>query len=128
MNLLLVGTGGAIGSICRYLLGGWVYTAMGKPEFPFGTFVVNMIGCLLIGLFNEYAEARQLVAAHFRLLMVVGFLGGFTTFSSFGYETVELIREGEPAYAAINAIAQVVIGVCGCALGIWIGKQIWQAG
>ena len=125
MNLLLVGFGGAAGSICRYLLGGWVYAAMGKPEFPFGTFAVNMIGCLLIGFLNQYAEGRQLIAAQFRLLMVVGFLGGFTTFSSFGYETVDLIREGEPAYAAINAVAQVLIGIGGCALGIWIGKQFW---
>ena len=125
MNLLLVAFGGALGSVARYLMGGWVYTLAGKPEFPLGTFVVNMIGCFVIGVLNQFAESQQIVAPQFRLLLIVGFMGGFTTFSSFGYETVDLLREGETFQAIANAVLQVVIGLSACAFGIWLGRMIW---
>lgn len=123
MNILLVGLGGAAGSICRYLASGWVYAALARPEFPYGTLLVNVVGCLCIGFLNEAAEARQILLPHVRPLLVVGFLGGFTTFSAFGFETLELIRDGEMGYAVLNVLLQVLVGLVAVAFGVWMAKQ-----
>ena len=85
--------------------------------FPLGTFVVNMVGCLAIGYLMQLSESRGVLQAEWRLFVFVGLLGGFTTFSSFGMETFQLIRDGELVYATVNAVGQVV---CGLAL-VWIG-------
>src|SRR5690606_22098604 len=93
--LLLVGAGGAAGAIARHLLASWTMQAGGAPAFPLGTFVVNITGCLLAGVLAGFAERHAWFDADVRLLLMVGLLGGFTTFSAFGLETVQLLRRGD---------------------------------
>ncbi len=116
-NLLFVGAGGFLGSICRYLLGGAVHQLLHNSTFPYGTVVVNMFGCFLVGFFSGLAEVRQLLTPESRLFLLIGLLGGFTTFSTFGYETVALMREGEVLAALSNVLIQVNFGL----LFVWIG-------
>jgi CrcB protein len=117
LNVLLVGIGGFIGSVSRYLVGGWVHNATNIAWFPVGTFTVNMCGCFLIGFLGGVSESLQVFTPETRLLVFIGVLGGFTTFSSFGYETFTLIRDGEVLAAAANAGLQVMLG-----LGfVWLG-------
>jgi len=91
------------------LSNGWI--------FPLGTFLVNMSGCLLIGFLAQISEARAVLSSEMRLLIFVGLIGGFTTFSSFGYETFQLLRDGQYLYAGLNAVGQVLLGL-GC---VWLG-------
>jgi CrcB protein len=116
-NILLVGMGGFIGSVARYLLSGWVYRFLNNPWFPYGTLVVNVVGCLLIGLLAGLAESRQIFSGEVRLFLLIGMLGGFTTFSTFGYETFALLRDGQFLAMAANVGAQVVFGL----LAVWLG-------
>lgn len=116
-EILLVGTGGFLGSACRYLVGGWVHRLLGVSQFPVGTLAVNVAGCLAIGLFAGLAEARQVLTAEGRLFLLLGFLGGFTTFSSFGYETLALARGGEGGRALANVALQLVLGLAAVVAG-----------
>ena len=93
IKLLLIGTGGFIGSILRYLVSGSVQAASQSIAFPYGTLAVNVIGCFLIGFLSELAETRSLFSPDTRAFLIVGILGGFTTFSAFGNETMNLIRD-----------------------------------
>lgn len=119
MSWLLVAFGGAIGAVARYAVGTWVQTLSKVAGFPIGTFTVNLVGCLLIGLFFGLFEPKRLPDA-MRLLLVVGFLGGFTTFSSFGYETFELIKGGDFGLAFLNVFVQCSVGL----LLVWLGTQL----
>ena len=107
MILLLIATGGAIGSVLRYLVGRAVQGASASG-FPIGTLVVNVVGCFLIGAFVRFLLNMQ-TSAELRAFLVIGFCGGFTTFSTFSYETVGLIEGGEYARAATYVVARVVI-------------------
>lgn len=86
-------------------------------SFPIGTFCVNMLGCFVIGFLGQLSESKGLFQADSRLFLFVGVLGGFTTFSSFGFETFQLIRDGEFLYASMNAILQLAMGL----LFVWLG-------
>jgi fluoride exporter len=88
--------------------------------FPFGTFVINLAGCLVFGLLAGWSEFRTPLSPEARALLLVGVLGGFTTFSSFGYETFLLLRDGRGMLAALNAGGQVALGV----VGVWLGWTI----
>ena len=116
-DLLLVGTGGFLGSVCRYYLGGFVMHAAGAPRFPVGTAVVNVTGCLLIGLLAGLAETAHLLTPAARLFLLTGFLGGYTTFSAFAYETYFLGREHAWTSAALNVGAQVTLGLAAVVIG-----------
>ena len=109
-NVFLVGIGGFAGSVLRYLVSGWVQNAARHPWFPYGTLAVNVIGCLLIGLVMGLIENREVFRSETRVLLLIGVLGGFTTFSTFGYETFALARDGETMKAFGNVMAQVVLG------------------
>ncbi|GMV92998.1 MAG: putative fluoride ion transporter CrcB [Candidatus Hydrogenedentota bacterium] len=122
-NVLLVGLGGFIGSAGRYLVSGWVQQMVDKPLLPFGTLAVNVIGCLLIGLLGGLAEAREIMHSNARMFVMVGMLGGFTTFSTFGYETFALGRDGESLLALANIAAQVVMGF----FAVWAGFTLAKA-
>ena len=111
-EILLVGCGGFIGSVVRFLVGLRVTAAAPEARFPWGTFAVNLAGCFLIGLLAGRLDE------HLRPLVITGFLGGFTTFSAFGLETLLLLRSGEWMLALGYALASVVLGVLFAALGM----------
>jgi fluoride exporter len=108
-NILLVGLGGFIGSVARYKLGGWVLHLTVQEKFPFSTFAVNVAGCLVAGVLAGLVEKYELFSPEARLLLFTGLLGGFTTFSAFGLETLSLLRRGEPWVAATYVGASVLL-------------------
>lgn len=111
LNALLIGAGGFAGTVLRYALGGFVQRHFPLATFPFGTLFVNLLGCLLIGAFAGLADSRQLFAPEVRSLAFIGVLGGFTTFSTFGYETFAMARDGEHLRAACNVGFHVILGL-----------------
>jgi CrcB protein len=120
--LLLVGAGGALGSIARYVVGGWVHAALPLSTFPLGTLAVNVSGCLAIGALGGLSDARQLFGPELRVFLFIGVLGGFTTWSSFAYETLALARDAEIARAFANAAAHVVLGLGAAWIGYSLGR------
>jgi len=110
-QVLLVGLGGFVGSSARFALGGAVHRLWPGTMLPIGTLVVNVLGCLLIGVLGGVVEHRQALAPAHRLFLLIGVLGGFTTFSTFSYETLELARLGTAAQALANVLLQVVLGL-----------------
>jgi fluoride exporter len=118
----LVAIGGAIGSVARYFLAGAVHRIT-SPYFPYGTFAVNVVGCLVFGIVFGISEQRFAVGPSLRAFLLVGVLGGFTTFSSFTFETFQLLRDGELLLAGTNAVGQVVVGLA----AFWAGTVIARA-
>jgi CrcB protein len=110
-SMFLVALGGAIGSVARYELTGWVLHRTVQWKFPAGTFVVNVTGCLAAGLLAGAAAKANWLTPEVRLLLFTGLLGGYTTFSAFGLETMLLVRRGEWLVASGNVIASVVLGL-----------------
>ena len=125
-NVILVGIGGLIGSILRYLVSGYVQQWTQSFEFPYGTLAVNLIGCLVIGFLSQLADARGVFSTEVRVLVFVGLLGGFTTFSSFGNETMNLMRDGEMLPAFANVSAHMVLGLGAVWLGRVIAHALWS--
>jgi len=122
-KILLVALGGGIGAVTRYLASDWADQRFGS-EFPYGTLIVNLAGCFVIGLFMQLVTDRIIVNPYWRLLITVGFLGGLTTFSSFSYETITLINEGALLYAAYNILISVAAGLLATWLGIAIARAV----
>ena len=120
--ILAVGIGSCIGGILRYLLSQFIQTKF-LSTFPFGTLSVNLIGCFLIGLIFGFSE-RSYISVEWRLFLVPGFLGGFTTFSSFSNETIALIRDGQSWLALSYVAASVLIGLIATFAGISIIKLL----
>jgi len=120
---LLVGVGGFTGTLLRYGMGGAVQRLFPSATFPFGTLAVNLAGCLCIGCLAGLSDSRELFGADTRAFLFIGVLGGFTTFSSFGYETFALMRDGDGLRALTNVAVHVVLGLAcvwlGYALGSW---------
>ena len=125
MRLLLIGLGGAIGSILRYLLSGLVQEGTGVAAFPVGTLAVNLLGCFAIGVLTELSESRGVLDAEVRGLLVVGLIGGFTTFSTFANETLSAARDNAPLVAAANVILSVLFGLVAVWLGRLLAHAIW---
>ena len=117
LNAALVGSGGFLGALARYGLGGLVHRQIPLSTFPFGTLVVNLVGCFGIGMIAGLAESRQFFAPEVRTFVLIGVLGGFTTFSTFGYETFALIRDTEYLRAITNIGLQVIGGLT----LVWLG-------
>ncbi len=116
-NMIFVGLGGFVGSILRYLVSGWVQKLSDTALFPYGTLSVNVIGCLAIGLLGGWADNTELFSPPVRLFLLLGLLGGFTTYSTFGYETVALLRDRQ-ALAALGYVGLHLLGGFGAvALG-----------
>lgn len=118
-SLILVGLGGAVGSMLRHL-SSTVVNRFSNTTFPLGTFVVNIIGCLIIGMLVSAAGKYQLINNDIKLLLITGFCGGFTTFSTFSYENIQLLNTGNISSFALNIIASVVLGI----VGVWLGLII----
>src|SRR5688500_17984531 len=119
-NVLLVALGGAVGSVARYQLSGLLLHHTADWRFPAGTFAVNVIGCLAAGVLAGLAETHNLLSASTRLLLFTGVLGGFTTFSAFGLETMFLLRRGEVLVAGANVVLSVLAGL----LALWLGLSL----
>lgn len=119
-KLFIIGIGGFIGSVSRYLVSGLAQSISKSISFPYGTFVVNMIGCFFIGLLAHLSDARGLFSDSSRAFVFIGILGGFTTFSAFSNETFNLFHDGETSSAMLNIIGQVVIGLG----SVWFGRAI----
>lgn len=120
VTAVAIGTGGFLGALARYGLGGLVHRLLPGATFPYGTLAVNLLGCLLIGVMTGLADSRQLFRPEVRAFALIGILGGFTTFSTFGYETVAMLRDGSSVRAAANVGVHVVLG-----LGlVWLGYGI----
>jgi CrcB protein len=122
-KILMLAVAGMCGTLARYWLSGAVYGIMGR-EFPWGTAAVNLLGCLLFGLIWVMADERQLLGAEARLVILVGFMGAFTTFSSLIFETGELMRGAEWTYAALNLVGQNILGFVAFAIGATIGRAV----
>jgi len=119
-GILLVALGGAVGSVARYKISGWVLHHTIDWKFPAGTFAVNVLGCLVAGILAGLAEKHDLFSADARLLLFTGVLGGFTTFSAFGLETMFLIRRGDVLIAGSNIVLSVVAGL----FALWLGLSM----
>jgi fluoride exporter len=122
-NYFLVFVGGGVGAITRYWLTGVVHDRFGG-EFPYGTLSVNVVGCLVIGLMMSLLEDRFLVYPSLRIFLTIGILGGFTTFSSFSFETVAMLRDGQMLYAAANVIVSVFLCIGGTWIGMYLGRLL----
>jgi CrcB protein len=120
MQGVLVGAGGFLGSILRYAVSGAVHRAMPTTTFPYGTFVVNTVGCLAIGFLAGMAETRQLIGPEMRLFLFIGLLGGFTTFSTFGYESFALLRDGEHLRVAAYVGGHILVAFA----AVWAGRSL----
>jgi len=116
INYVVVFAGGGIGSVFRYILAVWIGQKWGR-SFPLGTFVINVTGSFLIGFLMTLMAERFVENPQWRLLLVVGGLGGYTTFSTFQYETGKLVMDGELLYASLNVILSVVVGFIALKLG-----------
>ncbi|MEI7998395.1 MAG: fluoride efflux transporter CrcB [Candidatus Omnitrophota bacterium] len=114
---------GVAGTLARYLLSGVIYQRFGV-DFPYGTLVVNLIGCFLIGFFDSLIQDRFLLSPQLRLLLMTGFCGAFTTFSTFILETSNLFKDGEPVRALLNVLISVIAGFLIFRLGVALGKFI----
>ena len=119
LSIILVAIGGAIGSVSRFVLSTAILRLTGSL-FPTGTFVVNLLGCIAFGALVGAAEQRFVLTPEARAFLLVGVLGGFTTFSSYAFESFALLQDGQFAAAAVNIIGQVVAGL----LGFWVAYVI----
>jgi CrcB protein len=125
LKFFLIAGGGALGSVLRYLVQGWVQTLSGGV-FPLGTLAVNIVGCLAIGFLNKAFTEALLLRPELRLALTVGVLGGFTTFSAFGWETFSLANDGQTLRAGLNVLLSVGSGLAAVGLGYrlaehWLG-------
>lgn len=112
-----------MGCVARYMVSGWVYTLAGKT-LPYGTLTVNVIGSLLLGLIMEGSLRSTLLSPDLRFAITVGFMGGFTTFSTFSYETVRLMEEGSMVAAGANIILNVTVCIAAALIGIYLARQM----
>jgi CrcB protein len=119
LRVIFIGLAGLVGTLCRYWLSGVLARRYGET-FPTGTLAVNVAGCFLIGFLFYMFQERYVVGQTARTVVLVGFLGGFTTFSSYGLQTFTLLRDGEFAYAAANVFASNLLGL----LMVWGGYAL----
>lgn len=123
LDLIVVAIGGAVGSVTRYLIGNFVSKNY-HGSFPIGTFFINIVGCFLMGLFMSSLIQKEMVDTSWRLFLCVGLLGGFTTFSSFGYEALTMLSNGKLMMAGMYAGCSIVAGVFAAITGMMVSKFI----
>lgn len=123
LQYLLIGLGGFIGANIRYLLQQWAASQWGA-DFPYGTLLINVSGSFVIGLFLTLATGRLAVPPEARLFVAVGFLGGYTTFSSFSYETLRLLEQGQWGAAALYFLGNTGLGMVGVFLGVILARLV----
>lgn len=123
LPLLLIAIGGALGTLARYATGSLLAVPSGRTGFPVGTLAVNLVGCFVMGVLQGIFVDR-LVQPQYRQAMLVGFLGGYTTFSSYGWETTAFLQDGQWARAALNIGANNFLGIPLVILGYFVGRAI----
>ena len=121
-KIVLIFVGSGLGGVCRYVLSGWVQR-LGNASFPLGTLMVNLLGCLVIGFLSAAFMGRWFVREEHRIAIVVGVIGGFTTFSAFGMETFALLNDGQYLRAAANVALSVVLGLT----AVWVGYRLAES-
>ena len=126
-QILMVALGGALGSVARYKLGGVVLHHTQTYDFPVSTFCVNVLGCLVIGLLAAGVEHHDLFSMQTRLFLFTGLLGGFTTFSAFGYETLYLLRRGLISTSILYAGLSVICGLTAVFIGFKTIEVLWPS-
>jgi len=124
MRLTVIALFGAAGALARYALSGWVYRAFGE-SFPYGTLAVNLIGCFLLGFVIHVNQTTELIPVELRQGITMGMLGAFTTFSTFGYDTLELLQSGQWRIGCLNIAVSVVFGLAAVWLGMSLGRQLY---
>ncbi len=123
MAVLLVALGGALGSVTRYLVGGWI-AQRGGTFFPYGTLVINMTASFIIGFFLAFAQERARLGPYWRLFIAVGFVGGYSTFSTYEYESIRLLQDGEMLLATLYLVGSMAGGAIAAITGITVGSLI----
>jgi CrcB protein len=121
LRILIVGAGGFIGAVSRYALSGLVHRLTGST-FPVGTLAVNVAGCFLLGALMQLVTVDGAFAPNARLFLTIGMLGAFTTFSTFGYETLALLDAGDFLHAGLNVLYNVALGL----LAVWLGRMAME--
>jgi CrcB protein len=115
--------GGAVGTGARYLLGGFVARVVG-PDFPYGTLLINVLGSFLIGVVQQVGLSTLMIPDTLRLVLAVGVMGGFTTYSSFSYETVKLVETGSWGAAGAYVVLTTTLCLVGCVMGLSLGRVL----
>ena len=123
LQLLTIAGGGALGAVLRFGMSSYVYRLLGR-DFPYGTLAVNMVGSLLMGILFVLFVERGLVSAEWRSAIIIGFLGAFTTFSTFSIETLMLVESGELSRAGLNVVLSVSLCLVATWFGLVMGRQI----
>jgi CrcB protein len=120
---LLIGIGGFLGANARYLVAGWITERLGA-SFPYGTLVINVSGSFILGFFSIFISERLLVHANWRLFFAIGFLGAYTTFSTFSFENFALIQERSYVLALVNMLGSVFLGLIAVVAGIIVARLL----
>jgi fluoride exporter len=120
---LLIGIGGFLGANARYLVAGWITERLGA-SFPYGTLVINVSGSFILGFFSIFISERLLVHANWRLFFAIGFLGAYTTFSTFSFENFALIQERSYILALVNMLGSVFLGLIAVVAGISVARLL----
>jgi len=122
-KLILIAVVGAVGTLCRYWVSGLTYQVMGS-EFAYGTLAVNVFGCLLFGVVWTLSDERMAISALARTVILVGFMGAFTTFSTFAFETMNYVKDGQLTLAFMNMTTNCVLGFGAIVIGNWIARAL----
>ena len=122
-GVFLLGIGGALGALSRFLLSGWAHKTMGS-NFPYGTLLINIAGCFLLGLLGTMADKGSFFNPNLKLLVLIGFLGAFTTFSTFAYESWLLLKDGEALKMWLNLGGSIVLGLTAVLLGVFVVRNV----
>lgn len=125
-EIVILGLAGAAGTISRYAVSGWALGLLGE-RFPYGTLVVNVIGCFLLGVATELGMSTVTLSDTAKTALTVGFLGAFTTYSTFGFETIKAFEDGDWHLALANIGANLVVGLAAVCGGLALGRQLWGA-
>ena len=125
-NILILGLGGFFGAVSRYMLSSYVQNLFKQTGFPYGTFAVNILGCFALGLLTHLAGTKGLLDANTRLFLMVGFVGAFTTFSTFSVESAALFQNGQGIAGWLNILGSNLLGIAFVFIGQGIAAQIWK--
>jgi CrcB protein len=125
-KMILVGLGGFIGAVLRYLISGCIQNLTQSVAFPYGTLAVNITGCFLIGILSHLVESQAGITVEMRLLLIIGLLGSFTTYSTFSNETMNLLQDQRLLLALLNVATHTILGLSAVLLGRFTIITIWR--